>query len=254
MAAPSLHQPAEDAATLGPAIRADAWRWLFTAVAAYLAGMVVALGLQTAGASITGAKGGTAALARLTTPPEWYVVCGFVGLWSGFGGAAWLVTRSGRRVGLRFARTDIWFVFVGVALQLAIDLVYNLLGVGTSSKAEHQLLGSGTGWIYLLPAALTILGAPLFEELFFRGVVLRGLLAAWRSPVPAAGIVAAVVIDGTLFGLAHLGTDEWSQLPGLAMVGVVLAVLAIRTRRLGPSIMTHAAFNAVAVYAWWVTR
>ncbi len=254
MAAPPLHQPAGDAAALGPANRSDAWRWVFTAAVAYLVGMVVALVMASAGASIAGTRGGAAALARLTSPPEWYVVVTFAGLWFGFGGAAWYVTRSGRRVGLRFARTDIWYVFAGIALQLAVGGAYDALGVGTSSKAEQQLLGYGTGWVFVLSAVLTIVFAPLFEELFFRGVLLRGLLAAWRRTIPRLSVAVAVVIDGTFFGLAHFGTDGWAELPGLATVGVVLAVLAVRTRRLGPSIMVHAGFNAVAVYTWWLTR
>jgi membrane protease YdiL (CAAX protease family) len=37
------------------------------------------------------------------------------------------------------------------------------------------------------------------------------------------------------------------QFPGLALFGIILAVLAYRTGRLTPSIGAHAAFNAVAV-------
>jgi membrane protease YdiL (CAAX protease family) len=80
-------------------------------------------------------------------------------------------------------------------------------------------------------------GAPVVEELFFRGLVLRSLLPLAPAPV-------AVVASGVLFGLAHW---QGVQFPGLAVFGVVLGVLAYRTGRLTPGIGAHAAFNAVAV-------
>ncbi len=82
-----------------------------------------------------------------------------------------------------------------------------------------------------------VVGAPIVEELFFRGLLLRSLLG--RTPPPVAIVVSAV-----LFGLAHF---EAVQFAGLAAFGVVLGVLAWRTGRLTPGIGAHAAFNAAAV-------
>ncbi len=53
--------------------------------------------------------------------------------------------------------------------------------------------------------------------------------------------------DGTLGKL--LGHSDL-----IAAVGVVLATLAVKTRRLGPSIVTHGAFNAVVVLWYTVSR
>jgi membrane protease YdiL (CAAX protease family) len=80
-------------------------------------------------------------------------------------------------------------------------------------------------------------GAPLVEELFFRGLLFRALLG--RTPVPVA-----VVVSSLLFALAHF---EAVQFAGLAVFGVVLALLAWRTGRLMPGIGAHAAFNLAAV-------
>jgi membrane protease YdiL (CAAX protease family) len=79
--------------------------------------------------------------------------------------------------------------------------------------------------------------APVVEELFFRGLVLRSLERR-------VGTAWAVVGSAVAFGLAHF---ELLQLPALVGVGVVCGVLAVRTGRLGPGIFVHAAFNAVAV-------
>ncbi len=64
------------------------------------------------------------------------------------------------------------------------------------------------------------------EELFFRGLLLKGLvriltpLGARRGAARVAGVVIAVILDGLLFGLAH---GELIQLAGLAFFGMVLA-------------------------------
>jgi membrane protease YdiL (CAAX protease family) len=77
------------------------------------------------------------------------------------------------------------------------------------------------------------------EELFFRGLLLRSLLRR----VPQGWSVG---ISALLFALLHL---EPLQIPGLFAIGVILAVLALRSGRLGPGICAHAAFNAIAVTA-----
>jgi membrane protease YdiL (CAAX protease family) len=78
--------------------------------------------------------------------------------------------------------------------------------------------------------------APLVEELTFRGLgfdVLRRL-----------GEWPAIVLVGLAFGLAH-GLIE--GLPILAVFGACLAFIRSRTRSVYPGILTHSAFNAVAL-------
>jgi membrane protease YdiL (CAAX protease family) len=82
------------------------------------------------------------------------------------------------------------------------------------------------------------------EELFFRGLVQRAVARRF-------GRVAAIGASAVLFGLAHF---ELLQLPALILFGVVLAVLADRTGRLGPGIVAHAAFNAVTVLTLTLNR
>ena len=89
-----------------------------------------------------------------------------------------------------------------------------------------------------------MVGAPVIEELFFRGLLLRALKAR-------IGSVGAVIASGVLFGLAHF---EPLQLPVLALFGVVLGMVALRTGRLGPGICAHAAFNSLAVYSLLSSR
>jgi membrane protease YdiL (CAAX protease family) len=110
----------------------------------------------------------------------------------------------------------------------------------------HRITGASHGLSLWVIALFTIFGAPFFEELFFRGLLYRGLEAVIASPARRITVTAvlAILADGVLFGAAHL---EWVQFAGLAVVGVLLAVMFRITGRLGMSMVGHATFNAVAM-------
>ena len=85
---------------------------------------------------------------------------------------------------------------------------------------------------------LVVIGAPIVEELFYRGLLLRSLERRFGS-------TPAIVVSGVLFGLVHITNPI--GMPGLALFGMFLAYLAVRTGRLGGPILAHMAFNAVTV-------
>lgn len=116
-----------------------------------------------------------------------------------------------------------------------------------SEKLGHptrQLLGSSSGLALAVLAVLVCLGSPLVEELFFRGLLLRGLLGRLWSLGRRLGPAVSVLGTGVVFGLVHF---EVLQFLGLAGFGVVLSYLAYRTGRLGPSFVSHVAFNSTTV-------
>lgn len=216
--------------------------WLAGAFVGYLVGLFVAI---TAEGAWAGAHGNS-------TDSLGAVVAGTVGLWVGLAGAPLWASRlsgSGSLVadfGLRFRTPDVLIGAVaGVASQYVLDyLVY--LPFQSNHRLIHEVgqparhiagLAHGPGVVLLV--AVVVVGAPVVEELFFRGLLLRALSARIGAPW-------AIGISAVLFGLAHY---EPLQLPVLVLFGVVLGVLATRTGRLGPSICAHAAFNAVAVYS-----
>lgn len=99
-----------------------------------------------------------------------------------------------------------------------------------AEKADDPL---GIGLLFLI----TVIGAPLVEEVFYRSFV-------QRAAVARLGRVVGVVVTAVLFGLTHF---QLLQLPALIAFGLVLGFLADRTGRLGPSIATHMAFNATTI-------
>ncbi len=247
---PFLDRPAA-----APATRSDGGRWLGWTLAGFLAGQIAGYLLALVAAAVAGADLTT--VARLAAPPEWYVVSSLVGIWVGFGLGPLLASwTAGTRhpvadLGLRFRWVDLAGLPLGVACQVAVALLYLPFRAhlhNYDAPVTH-LTGSAHGSGFLLIAVLTVVGAPVFEELFFRGLLFRGLARvctpdATPGPRRRLGVVAAVVADGLLFGLGHF---EWQQLAGLALFGMVLAALFYLTDRLGPGIVTHASFNLVTV-------
>jgi len=86
---------------------------------------------------------------------------------------------------------------------------------------------------HALSAFGALILAPVLEEMVFRGVLLHRWAAKW-------GLRTAIVASSLLFGLLH------ADLLGAAMFGVVMALLAVRTRTLLVPMACHALNNAVA--------
>jgi membrane protease YdiL (CAAX protease family) len=188
-------------------------------------------------------------------------IAGLVGLWVGLAGVPFVACRrkgAGRLAddfGLRIdARTDIGIgVVAGFAGQYvvvrAIVEVFQAFAhhvdVGQQTRNVTGNNPHGAGLAVLAP--FLILGAPVVEELFFRGLVLRSL--ARRG-----GPVLAVVGSSLLFGLVHFQTgmgaaSDAALMCAIGAFGLLLAVLAIRTGRLGPGIVAHMTFNAITIAA-----
>jgi len=75
--------------------------------------------------------------------------------------------------------------------------------------------------------------APITEELFFRGLVLRGFLSRMAK-------TKAILLSALLFSLIHL--SPW-QLIGPFIIGSIFAVIYIETQSLLPTILLHSLFN-----------
>lgn len=146
--------------------------------------------------------------------------------------------------GLRMRWLDVPMgAVVGLATQYAAALLYlpfiqwDVITTEQLEEPARQLTdrahGAGVLLLFLVVAVL----APIAEEVFFRGLLLRSLERRM-------GTNWAIVVSAAVFGAAHF---EPLQFPALFAFGLVAAVLATRTGRLGPAIWAHVAFNSVAV-------
>ena len=174
------------------------------------------------------------------------VVLGTAIPWVALGGWPLITTwfqGNGPRIdlGLRFTWSDVgWGVLGGIAALMAggaIALGLQALIPDLNSAAGEvgeQLKAEGGLAFLLLFALLVGIGAPIVEELAFRGLGYnalrkRGLSTGW-----------VIVITTVAFSLFHL---EPTRIPILLASGAILGILRWRTRGLGAPIVAHAVNN-----------
>ena len=146
----------------------------------------------------------------------------------------------------RFRPIDLVGVPVGVLTQLAlIPLLYVPLralwsDTFSSEKLEERaqdLADRATGFSVVLLVLVVVVGAPIVEELVYRGLL-------QRSMASVAGAVPALILTSIWFSLIHFSPVEY---PGLFLAGLVFGAGVVITNRIGPAIVTHAAFNATGI-------
>jgi membrane protease YdiL (CAAX protease family) len=211
------------------------WEAVPVALGAFVAALVVSVVL----AAVVGIGGPALLLSGLAFQLS---LAGFSALWVAIRHRGWLPA-----LGLRSGRpaSDVAIgVFAGVALfALAAFLVLPTLSllfeglVGRPPDPINQLPFELSPGLIILGVVVVVLGAPLGEEVFFRGFLygsLRGRFGYW-----IAGSFSSVV-----FGLFHAGVS-WLLVPLMFVVGMGLAFLYERRGALLSSMAAHAAFNIV---------
>lgn len=141
---------------------------------------------------------------------------------------------------------------VGLVMAVACFIGAQLATVGsaalvglddTDAASNTDILVDNQGSPWLIGVILlVVVGAPLAEELLFRGLILR-TLQRWF------GSFAAIIVSSALFAIPHWQPDAtWQEttvlLSALAVVGLVFAIGAVVTDRLGPAVIAHFLFNA----------
>jgi membrane protease YdiL (CAAX protease family) len=132
---------------------------------------------------------------------------------------------------------------VGAAGAAALILLLPDESYGEGTSLLDQSRPSVLAMIVV--GVFVVIGAPFFEELFFRGLV-QGVLRT------RYGARVAVVVQALAFGAVHYQVGMAARTFAItfvvvAIAGLVLGVLRWHTHRLGPGMFAHAAFNLVAV-------
>lgn len=193
-----------------------------------------------------------AGFAEGETLPPWLVLGSSLALWIPQVVAITVVSRrfgSGnfiRDFGVRFAVRDWWGVPIGVASQLILVNIVTLplrllfpdrFSVEEVERRARELVDGTNGWWWLAIVFVVVVGAPLVEELMYRGFI-QGSLA---RRIPA---LASVLLTAAWFTVVHLQPVEF---PGLFAFAVVLGWCRWKTGRIGMSIVAHVAFNVTGL-------
>jgi membrane protease YdiL (CAAX protease family) len=150
--------------------------------------------------------------------------------------------------GIAFRWSDLLGLAIGAVAQLVvIRLVYlplealwpNTFTQDRLTENAEDLVDRAGGASTVLLVAVVVIGAPLVEELFYRGLLQRSLASRFNQ-------VAVLVGVAVVFAAVHFRPIEF---PGLFVFGLILGWAALRSRRLGSAIMIHAGFNLTGLLA-----
>ena len=184
---------------------------------------------------------------------------GTLGLHSGLLGTCWLVHRrlgTGRGFfadyGLTARPGDWWRGLIGSFAARAGAIVLGLVAlvwsedfVGTDVEPYEDEVHLTLVLVVLFGLVAVVL-APIVEELFFRGLLMRSL----ETVAPAW---VALLVQAILFGLAHvtvdLGAGNVSVVLAITAAGLGFGIVARTFGRLAPAMFAHAWFNLIPFVA-----
>jgi uncharacterized protein len=127
------------------------------------------------------------------------------------------------------------YLFAGVVLAFALQGFAHLLPIPKELPIDRFFQTTSEAW------ALSIFGvtlAPLFEELFFRGLLYPVLARRF-------GVVVAVMLTAVGFGLIHapqLG-KAWAPVLVVFLVGLALTITRAVTKSVAAGVLMHVAYN-----------
>ncbi len=161
--------------------------------------------------------------------------------------AAWVWRRPGRGVSLARGGPG---AALAIALLAAISVqglawLATALGLPLAPSNRQAIEDLARTWP-ALTVLVVVVGAPLAEEAFFRGVLLRRFMLAGR---PFLGLL----LTSSVFALAHevFADGPWTQTIATTIVyaatGLLFGAVYLRTGRLWAAILAHVVANAIGL-------
>lgn len=176
----------------------------------------------------------------------WGLIISLVSPWVFLGG--WPVIAAIRKgngpkvdFGMTWHRPHIRLGVVAGLLSLALASIAALITqkmVGPFSSSAGDVASKQSGIILAVFVILALVGAPLVEELAFRGLLFGALMKSQFSPLVASAVNASV------FAIFHF---EPKRILVLFVVGFVLSEARRRSGSTLTSVVAHSVNNAAAV-------
>ena len=133
-------------------------------------------------------------------------------------------------------------ILMGIGFSIAIGYILNLLnnveGLRQAFDKYNELTGNlmNAGFLSMLLSVGILI--PIFEEILFRGFIFTKLKNAMR-------VGLAVVLQAVVFGVYHMNLIQAAY---AAILGVIFAVVYIRTGSIISSMLIHIALNTTSVF------
>ncbi|MCP4707257.1 MAG: CPBP family intramembrane metalloprotease [Planctomycetes bacterium] len=181
----------------------------------------------------------------------------------GLGGFGLSLKRPGQMAGWAI----IYFVIVSGLVLITLQVTLTICqAAGYEEVQKHetlQRLMENPPWQNtLLLVVIAVIGAPLMEELLFRGIIQTYLIRffgwafgpmkppslydddeRWENPATSYRWLG-IVLTGVLFATTH---TDWQHQPALLVLAVCLGYIYERRKNLLIPILVHSMFNSISV-------
>jgi len=135
-----------------------------------------------------------------------------------------------------------WTLLALVTFLVAAALYTAVLGKPPDQTLVDDLRDERSVLVLAGFALMVAVGAPLGEEILFRGF----LFGVLREKLP---LVGAALIGGTVFGLVHIAGSPVQTLGVLVFLGILFCLLYAKTGSILPGMALHAVNNSIAFIA-----
>lgn len=164
------------------------------------------------------------------------IVCTLLIIWIArhYQGRSFLEFLGLTRISLK--QLGFWLLIAAIYLILSDTCTYLLKRPIVTEFMNNAVK---TARVPLLLYFALIVAAPVFEEIFFRGFLLKGLSLSWLKPV------GAVVLTALCWSLLHLQYD-WYGILQIFLGGLLFGFARLRTGSIYVTITMHAFQNLVA--------
>ncbi|MDA0297946.1 MAG: CPBP family intramembrane metalloprotease [Actinobacteria bacterium] len=236
-----------------PSVEYEPKRSLLSILLLWVGCYLAAVMLSVAVMSITGSTStsGASSDAATDSPTTWVFALSLLGLWLPFVFMLrWVARRAGtdfrQCFGMRFATTDWLGIPLGIFCQVVLMNVVNwplnkwfpdTFNPQRIETRARDIVDAAQGAWFIVLFVVVVVGAPLVEELVYRGFIQGGLQAR-------IGSTWALIITAAWFTVVH---NKPIEFPGLFAFALVLGFCYRRTQRVGLSMVTHLAFNATGL-------
>ena len=135
------------------------------------------------------------------------------------------------------------FVLIGYILFAVFGTVIGIdpqKNLGVVEQATMEVMSNPLLFALTVPGI--VIGAPIFEELLFRGVLFAGIVQT------RLGRVGAVIISAASWAALHGGSESLFSVVMLFVLGLGLGVLLLRFGTIWVTIACHTAWNATFVF------
>ena len=137
-----------------------------------------------------------------------------------------------------------WIMIIPIVLLTSLIMNYFIKNQMGSNPLLEIVLNNNNYFAFLILFITTIILAPLFEEIIFRGVLLPILSRDF-------GRLIGIVFSSFIFALAHLSLSEF---PPLFILGIGLACTRLISGRLISTIVMHSLWNGLTFFNLFLLR